>query len=159
MRLFVRRSVVLSAICIAVLGLGAGPAAAQTGGDVERVYTGGPSPVLGGQLTGPTGGVTTPTGGLTGPTGGLTGPTGGVANPTAGLSNPTGGGVLGAAGQRPGQVLASQVSGGTRAAQAPVQRLALTGSDVLTLVVAGFAAVGVGAVLIRRGRPRTAPTP
>jgi len=69
--------------------------------------------------------------------------------------------VLAEAGQRtaapvPTRVLASQASGGVAgSAQAPVQGLAFTGADIVTLVTAGLVAIMLGIVLNRRARPRS----
>lgn len=151
MRGSIRRSLCVSAVCLAFVGL-AGPAAAQVG-DVERLYTGVTPPAQGNVLA--PGGVVTP-GGVPGAPGTALGA----------VSTPTGGAVLGAAGQRgtvgvQGQVLPLQVSsaGVSGASRAPVQRLALTGGDVATMVAIAFAAISLGVVLTRRGRPRSAPTP
>ena len=96
-----------------------------------------------------------------------TGP--GVVVPTIGSPGGPGasavpaGGVLASSGQRtlpvdesvPTRVLPSQVSGGvTGTAQAPVQGLAFTGADIVTLVTFGLVATMVGIVLNRRARPR-----
>ncbi len=133
----IRRPLVASAVFFALVGLLAGPAVAQVGPDGERLYTGVNPPAQGSVLA--------PT--VSGPGTAL----GVVATPTAGQGQ-----VLGVQ----GQVLPLQVSSGAvaGASRAPARGLALTGADVATLVLIGFAAVALGAVLTRRGRPRSAPT-
>ena len=135
----IRRSLIASAVLFACLGMTAGPVGAQVGVDVERLYTGVTPPAQGSVLT-PVG-VPTALGNVSSPTGGVP-----VPRRTLGVQ---------------GQVLPLQVSGGAvaGASRAPVQRLAFTGADVATLVLIGFAAVALGVVVTRRGRPRSAPTP
>ncbi|HEX2047690.1 MAG TPA: hypothetical protein VHF27_08000 [Acidimicrobiales bacterium] len=137
----IRRSLVASAVFVAFLGLAAGPAAAQVGPDGERLYTGVNPPAQGSVLA-PRGVPAVP-----GPGTAL----GVVATPTAGQVATMG---------VQGQVLPLQVSSGAvaGASRAPVRGLAFTGADVATLVPVGFAAVTLGVVLTRRGRPRSAPT-
>ena len=92
-----------------------------------------------------------------------TGP--GIVVPT--ITPPGGpvGGVLSETGQRPvaqvtqvapPQFVAAQLGGGVAGtAQAPVQGLAFTGADIVTLVTIGLSALMLGIVLNRRARPRS----
>jgi len=82
-----------------------------------------------------------------------TGP--GLSVPTINAPGPVG--VLSETGERT-QVLASQVGGVAGTAQAPVQGLAFTGADIVTLVTVGLVAIMLGAVLNRRSRPRSVAT-
>ena len=60
----------------------------------------------------------------------------------------------------PTQVLASQASGAVAGStQAPVQGLAVTGADIVTMVTVGLAAILLGTVMHRRSRPRTLAKP
>ena len=125
-----RRCISTALLCLGFVGWAAMPASAQ----VDVRYTG-PG------LTVPT---ITPSGG---PVGG--GPVGAVLSET---------------GQRPvAQVtpaappqFVAQLSGGVAGtAQAPVQGLAFTGADIVTLVTIGLSALMLGIVLNRRARPRS----
>jgi hypothetical protein len=78
---------------------------------------------------------------------------------------PVQGAVLASSGVRqavagPAQPVPLQVSGVAATAAAPqarVQTLALTGTDIASLVLAGLFAVALGTFLTRRGRPRSLP--
>ncbi len=120
------RGVIATAICLGFLTFVASPAPAQT----ERVYTGVTPPAI----TPPS---ITPTA--------ITPPAVGAVLSTSGERTPT------------AQVLPLQVSGGGVAAarQAPVRGLAFTGADIASMVVLALGAIALGAVLTRRGRPRS----
>lgn len=80
------------------------------------------------------------------------GPVGAVLSTSGGAPA---GAVLATGGGRavPTQVLASQTSGAVAAtSQAPVQRLAFTGADIVTLVTIGLSLAALGVVLTRRAR-------
>lgn len=84
-----------------------------------------------------------------------------------GVVPPVLGGVLADTGQRPAavatpaptatQILPLQTSGAVAATtqQAPVQALAFTGADIVSLVGVALAAIVLGTVLAHRARPRT----
>lgn len=82
-----------------------------------------------------------------------TGP--GLAVPTITPSPGPVGAVLSETGQRPALEV-RQLSGGVAGtAQAPVQGLAFTGADIVSLVTIGLSALMLGVVLNRRARPRS----
>lgn len=70
------------------------------------------------------------------------------------------GAVLAETGERPPaptQFVTAQLSGGVAGtSQAPVQGLAFTGADIVSLVTIGLSALMLGLVLNRRARPRVA---
>lgn len=86
----------------------------------------------------------------------------GAALPTINSFGGPAGGALAASGQReaaavsesvPSQVVTSQVSGVFETAQAPMQGLAFTGADIVTLSTIGLVALSLGIILNRRARP------
>ena len=145
MKASVRRSVLVTALCLGFITLAGSPATAQVGRG-EELYVQGVTPVIAGDV-------------LAGSGQRLAG------DVLVGSGQRLAGDVLAGSGQRPVQSLPTQVLplqargavAGT--SQAQVQGLAFTGADIATLVMIALSAMTLGVVLTRRSRPRSTPQP
>jgi hypothetical protein len=124
---------------------------------MAQTYTGGPTPSFPGGVLNPPGGTVTPPGAVS-PVPGQ------VGNPVPGLvGNPAPGSIgntpVAVGSSQAGQVLAAQVDRTfpVLSAQSRAGGLALTGSDVVTLLLFAASFILAGAVISWRARPNSSP--